>query len=388
LALKQSETLAINREKIREAEAHFTQALGTALPHVSFVRTETLQDTSESSSNKKRSFDQGFAFSQTLFSGFKEFAGMAGSREEVKQRTWEAKRAAQLLFVDVADAFYLLAEIQEDTKAMETTRQALKDRINDLKARVDIGKSRPSEISSTEVQLYTLEAETEAVKSSETVARDLLEFLIGEPVGSLTDDNAKFTLESESVYLRDVLNRPDVLATNYAWQADKKRAYIAKTGFLPSVSLGANSYTHKSSSPRVAWDALLSIDVPIFEGTETAGAVKAANAVARESELSYRRAIRLALVDIHDSYALASAAITRTTTLAKALQSAEQNYALQKEDYKLNLVNNLEVLSAIQDLENTRRGYNNAYYESRRLCWQLRAAGGDIPQVEEAEQKR
>jgi len=93
-------------------------------------------------------------------------------------------------------------------------------------------------------------------------------------------------------------------------------------------------------------------------------------------------------VDIHDSYALASAAITRTTTLAKALQSAEQNYALQKEDYKLNLVNNLEVLSAIQDLENTRRGYNNAYYESRRLCWQLRAAGGDIPQVEEAEQKR
>jgi len=88
LALKQSETIAINSELIREAEARFTQALGTLLPQVSFVWTQTNQDSERafSSYNHNGSFESKFIFKQTLFSGFKEFAGMAGSSLEQKQR--------------------------------------------------------------------------------------------------------------------------------------------------------------------------------------------------------------------------------------------------------------------------------------------------------------
>src|SRR3989338_8760022 len=44
LALKQSETVAIQKEIIREAEGRFWQSLSTALPKISYEIEETRQD--------------------------------------------------------------------------------------------------------------------------------------------------------------------------------------------------------------------------------------------------------------------------------------------------------------------------------------------------------
>jgi outer membrane protein TolC len=118
--------------------------------------------------------------------------------------------------------------------------------------------------------------------------------------------------------------------------------------------------------------------VPIFEGTTTYGNIKETNAKAREAELQYVRAKRLASQDIHDSYVKAYSAILRSQTLDKALKSAELNYSLQKEDYSNNLVSNLDVLTAIQNLEDTRRNYFHAFYEKKRMYRQLQAAIGDV----------
>ncbi len=384
LALKQSEDIAINREKIKEAEARFTQAFGTLLPHISFDRSDNFQDTVNQSSYKKHSYEQKFVFKQTLFAGFKEFAGMSGSKSEIKQREFETKRAIHMLFVDVADAFYLLMELRKDREALTITKKSLDDRTADLKERINIGKSRASELSSTEVRLYTIDAELSSVINQETVASDLLEFLIGRPAGEIIYDDAPPTVESEASYIHNASQRPDIEAARYAWEVDKKKAYVAKTGFLPSVDLESNYYAHKTSAPRDgAWDALISVSVPIFEGTQTLGLVRESNSVARQSGLTYKRSIRLAVQDIHDSYSLVTTAAARAEALSKALTAAEENYNLQKNDYQLNLVNNLDVLSAIQSLQETRRTYYSAYYENRRYYWQLRAASGNIPEAKE-----
>ncbi len=109
LALKRSETIAINQELIKETEGRFRQALSTALPHVSFESTDKRQDGTGNSAFTLRNVpERKFTFTQPLFSGFKEFAAMAGSRAEHRQRIDEKVRAEQLLFTDVSDAFYLL----------------------------------------------------------------------------------------------------------------------------------------------------------------------------------------------------------------------------------------------------------------------------------------
>ena len=168
LALKQSEIISIDAEQIKIAEAHFLEAFGTIMPQVSFSHTETRNHSSDTSYNKTH--EAKFTFTQDLFSGFKEFAAMKGGGFEKSQRQNELWRAKQLLFVDVSDAFYLLLEIQQDLNALKTIEFALKDRIKELKTRENIGKSRQSEVVTTEYQLYNLEAEIQLDRNQELFA--------------------------------------------------------------------------------------------------------------------------------------------------------------------------------------------------------------------------
>ena len=378
LALKQSELIAIDSERIKEAEAHFLQAFGALLPQISFSRSETIRN-SNFYPSYNRNFEQKFVFKQALFAGFKEFSGISGSQFEKKQRENEKLRAEQLLFVDVSDAFYLLLEEREDIKTLEIITNAFNNRINELNTRVDLGKSRISEVVSTQTQLYSLQDQIELVKSQELVARELLEFLIARPVGEVIESKLDFSLKPESEYLDKASSRTDVQAANFAWQVNQKNITIAKSGFLPTLNLEGDYFGHRSSAPTDSrWDSLLTIDVPIFEGTTTYGKVKEAISKAKESELLFKRSGRLASQDIHDAYVSAQAAFLRTNVLEKALKSAEKNYDLQIQDYKLSVVNNLDVLTAIQSLEDVRRNFNRVSYESKRFYWQLLSAAGEI----------
>ncbi len=379
LALRQSELIAVDAERIKQAEARFTQALGTALPQVSFSRTETRQQASAAVPADTRYYEQKFTFRQSLFSGFKEFAGMAGSRLEKQQFESEKRRAEQLLFTDVSDAFYLLLEVRRDIQTLETIRSALNERVADLKERENLGKSRTSEVVSTQTQLYSIEDEMEAGKSQERVARQLLEFLVGRPVDQVAEGDPDAPLGPEPEYLSRACAREDVRAADFARQTDLKRLTVARSGYYPTLDLQGDYFTHRFSNPQDSdWDALLVLNVPLFNGTVTLGQVREAAAVARQSDLLFRRAERAARQDIHDAYVNAQSAFARVKVLEKALKSAELNYELQTKDYKMSVVNNLDVLNAIQGLEDIRRKYNHIVYESRRLYWQLRVAAGEI----------
>jgi outer membrane protein len=378
LALKQSESIAISAELIKQAEAHFLQAFGTLLPQVSFSRSQ-FRENSDIFPQYNKGFDQKFVFKQALFSGFKEFAGISGSDFEKKQRKNELLRAKQLLFVDVSDAFYLLMEERQDLRTLEIVKDAFTERLEELKKREKLGKSRSSEVVSTEVQLYTILDQIQSVKNQELLARELLAFLIGRPVFEIKETELNFSLKPEAEYLAKAFSRQDVLAADFAWKVSKKSVAVAKSGFLPQLNLEADYYGHRSSSPSDSkWSGQLSLDVPIFEGTTTYGQVKEAVSQARQAELAFERSKRAASQDIHDSFVNTWADFSRRVVLKKALRAAELNYQLQLQDYKLNVVNNLEVLTAIQSLEDIRRSYNHVLYESKRFYWQLLAAAGEI----------
>lgn len=382
LALKQSELIATQEELIKETEAHFLQALSTVMPSVSFVATQGTQDVATSPSPKS-SYERKFVFKQNLFSGFKEFAGITGSKLERLQRENEKTRAEQLLFIDVSDSFYLFFEQQNDLKTLQMIRGVLVNRIKELKGREDLGRSRPSERASVQVQFYKIESEIELAKSRLEVARQLLEFLTGVTVRQVSDLNSGFpVLNNEEYYVVQANVRPDVEAAKQALEVAKKKVTIARSGFFPTVSLQSNYYASKNTLPtNNRWDGLLEVDIPIFDWTQAAGDVKEANVKVKESELSLERTRRRAITDIRQAYANLNGSIAQVKALFKAMASANKNLRLQEEDYYLNLVNNLDVLTAIQALAESKRDFNHVFYESKRAYWQLRLATGEPPKI-------
>ena len=387
LALRQSEVIGISAEQIKIAEARFLQALSIMLPNISFVSADIQQgsasdaftDVSGALTSSIKDSQRQFTVTQTLFNGFKAFAGITGSKLERNQFVNQKIRAEQLLLVDVSDAFYLLKEKREDLKALQKTRVALLNRVKELRQRENLGRSRPSEVVNAKAQLYGVEAHIELTKSQEVVARQLLEFLVGGSVYSINDTyDMPSSLEPVNYYVAKSDNRPDVKATKFGWEVAKKEVMIVNSDFLPNVDVEANYYTQRTGSGKgVDWDVTLNVNVPIFDGGLTIGKSNEAIAKAHQQELTYKRTKRLAPYNIRDSYIRLAAAMAIYRKLDKEYKTAKLNYHLQRKDYQLSLVNNLDVLASIQTLQNAQRDSIHAMYEAKRQYWQLRVAVGE-----------
>ena len=383
LALKQSETIAIQRERLAETEGRFLQALSGILPRATFSLSEKRQDGSGGSAFQLRQIpERKFVVTQPLFAGFKEFAAMAGSRAERRQRKQQQAQAEWLLLTDVADAFYLLRQQREDLGALEISRAALMERLEELIERERLGRSRTSEVVSAEAQLHQLESEMAQVRGQETTARQLLEFLTGLPqIDAVIDvDPLPSALDQEAAYVAKTGVRPDVHIAEEALQIARQQARIARSRFYPTVSAESNYYTKRvGASAGVDWDALLKVDVPLFQGGQVVGAVKEASSQVRVAKLSLAEVRRKAALEIRDAYRQLEAALTRSALLTRALAAIEKTYELEVEDYRVHLVNHLEVLQALQALQDARRRLIEAHMEAKRLSWRLRAAIGQTP---------
>ncbi|MFA6142816.1 MAG: TolC family protein [Candidatus Omnitrophota bacterium] len=387
LSLKQSEKIAIDAEQIKIAEARFLQALSIMLPNVSFVSKDIQQgspdgaftDVSGALVSTAKDSQRQFTVTQTLFNGFKAFAGITGSKLERNQYINQKIRAEQLLLVDVSNAFYLLMEKREDLRALQKIRIALSNRIKELRQRERLGRSRPSEVVNAKAQLYGVESDIEISKNQEVIARLLLEFLVGGSVYSISDTHdMPSDLQPVNYYVAKSDQRPDVKATRFGWEVAKKEVMIVNSDFLPNVDVEANYYTQRTGSSKgIDWDVTLNVNVPIFDGALTIGRSNEAIAKARQEELAYKRTKRLAPYDIRDSYVRLSTAMSVHKLLEKEYKTAKLNYHLQRKDYQLSLVNNLDVLTSIQTLQNAQRDSIHALYEAKREYWQLRVAVGE-----------
>lgn len=395
LALKRSEDLAMKAELIEEAEAHFYQSLDVFFPSVRFIMTRAEQDASKddpgfggenatSNSLRRTTPLKKFTFSQPIFSGFKEFAVLRGSSAERSQRRLELRRAEELLLVDVVESFYAVLAARHDARILEEITKALDARVEELTERARIGRSRESEVQTAIADLRMTEMELERARRTELVARQLLEFYIGRALDSeLLDDSPVEELRDVSYYLPRSVVRADVKAAEEGTLLAASNVISARSGFFPKVSIEGNYYTDRVGfQSGIDWDTLLVIDIPIFDGAQTLGDVKLAESKEDSARLLHQKTGRLAELEIKNAYEDYRSAKVEEAKLYQAAEASRKSYELQAEEYRMNLVNNLEVLDALRQSETTQRSFNQAQFEAKRNFWKLKVAAGETITVE------
>ena len=394
LALKRSETVAIQKEEIKEAEAQFFIAASEALGDIDFEMTRERQDPRKgggSTSDAGSSFSdpdrrqRKFVISQPLFQGFKALGALTGAGSLKKEQKEEWRRAEQLLFLDVARAFYGLLREKKDLEIVAGVHSLLRERVKDLEEREKIGRSRPSEVATAQSRLKVIEAEQARLRGSRAVAQHVLEFLTGMDLEGqeLEDDKApeKSNLEISS-YLTSLDGRPDVEAAKQSAKTAWRGVIVAQSKFWPELSIEHTQYVRREGSQSgLDWDFLFKIDVPLFQGGEAVGKMKEAVSKWKQEKLSYYLAKRQAELDIKESYENWLASFDEAESLQEAVKAAEENFRLQKDEYTHNLVNNLDVLEALESLHQTRRDANRTYYQMKENYWGLRVAVADVPDI-------
>ncbi len=386
LALKRSETIAIRKEEIERTEAQFLQAAGEVVGDMDFVISNTRQDAQKGTSTSSSTLtapsrrERKFALTQPLFQGFKSFAAISGAGSLKKQRKAEEARARQLLFLDVTNAFYEVLRSQRDIEITEKIRRLLEERVGDLKEREKIGRSRPSEVVTASAKEKSTDAEL--ARLARTLANQLhiLEFLIGT---SAKPEQLQDEIEAPGVkpelaeYLLKVHFRLDVEASRQAAKTALQNIVVAQSGLWPQLDLELNKY-EKREGPQsgIDWDMLLTFTIPIFKGGETAGKIKDAVSLWKQSKLSSQLTEREAALEVKQAFEDVVASQNELRALEEFVKASEENFRLQREEYAKNLVNNLEVLAALESLSEAQVETNRAHYQWKENFWKLQVASG------------
>lgn len=391
LALIQSETVAIQKEAIGRATAQIFNAASQGLGNVDFVINRTYQDSQKSNLSggsignaigDPNMQESKFTISQPLFQGFKAIGALTGAGSYKREQTEAWIRAKELLYTDVARAFYNVLRYEKEIEINQGIHKLLEERIRELEEREKIGRSRVSEVITAKTNLKILEADLAAAKGALATVRYLLEFLTGtELEGRQLEEETSEEVSSQTLaeHLQRAATRSDVEAAKQAVKTAWRGILVAQSGFWPAITLDHNRYMRREGVlSNLDFDTLIKFDVPLFSGGETVGQVKDSIGILKQKKLSFSLARRQAELDIKQSYQIWLSAKDTNELLQEAVRNAEENYATQSEEYTRSLVSNLDVLAALESLHNTRQRQNLTYYVMKQDEAAFRVAIGDV----------
>lgn len=173
--------------------------------------------------------------------------------------------------------------------------------------------------------------------------------------------------------------RSDVKAAEQAVKTAWRGILVAQSGFWPTVTFDHNHYMRREGAlANLDWDTLFKVTVPLFSGGETIGQLKDSIGILKQKKLSFSLAKRQAELEIKQTYQVWLSSRETSRLLKEAVALAEKNYAIQSDEYTRSLVSNLDVLAALESLNNTRQSENRTYYIMKQDEAAFRVAIGEV----------
>jgi outer membrane protein len=380
LALQRSETLQMTEQEIKAAEARYWQAVSAVLPQAGVYAQEGFMNRSQSANGKRNdSFQAGLQGSWLVFDGFRQY-NLAGAEQAQKRGlTADLTRARQLLFLDVGDVYFQITGLEKDLDVLRDLVAALNQRKGELVDRISIGRSRQSELLSTETDIADTESEMATVKGLLGASRELLAFLIGMPSEHfvLSSPPGEFPKANDLFsYLWKAGARPDLQAAAEYETAATRVVSADKGSFWPTVSVGAGWAAVESPSSNQDWNVTISAELPIFDGGYRVSRLAESKANLRITQLNLTRARRLADYEVRLAYNNFISSADRYLKLNLAETTASRNYESQKRDYELGRSSNLDVLLALTNWQQLRRRLLSTEIQARSNLIALEVAAG------------
>ena len=368
-AKEQNITIRKNRITAASTQIDVKTAKAALFPSLSFSTSQQVvnrpyQETSSRvsgseiiSSNSKTSYNGNYGLnaSWTLYNGNKRLKTI--QQEKLNNQESIAQVYIQILYA------------AESVKVNESTLQvsiAQRDRGQELLNAGSIAKSDfaqlEAQVSTDRYQLVTAQATLEDYKLQ---LKQLLE-LDGENemniyLPALSDENVLAPLPTKKdVYISALSLRPEIEASKLNVEASELGIGIAKSSYLPTISLSAGIGTNHTSGSdftfgeqvKNGWNNSigLSVSVPIFNNRQTKSAVQKAKLQYETSMLSLLDEQKALYKTIEGLWLDANSAQQRYVAANEKLKSTQISYELISEQFNLGMKNTIELLTEKNNL--------------------------------------
>ncbi|HNW44899.1 MAG TPA: TolC family protein, partial [Elusimicrobiales bacterium] len=172
--------------------------------------------------------------------------------------------------------------------------------------------------------------------------------------------------------------RPDLAARRKALEVSGYLLDVQDRNLWPTVTVAADYYVVRRPMPDPAnrWNGTLAVNIPLYNGGAAQALRQSAYSARRAAELSLQLAERQALTEVRSAYEDLKYSVLQTASLREALALASENARYQQDDYKLGLVTNLDVLSALNTVQQARLALAQAQVREKLSLLALETAAG------------
>lgn len=386
------DSLKISMHDIEIARAQLSQSIAALWP--TFTATNDQQflhyrnssnqsvsilGNSTISGNRNYTSQSHVTMNYTLFDGGQNWNTVGASSAAVAAKRDTLSRDYETIYQNVAQAFYDVLQFEGDMVIQADLIDALKARVDDLKDRVSLGRSRPSELLQAQTDLANAKVTYEQQRGSLNAARETVAFYIGIPSSEFKlKETQKFPTATQlESYIARSGTRPDVLSQLESLRQAERNLSVAEGKFFPTITANGDFLSSQDPTSNQI-DATMTIEasMPIFDGGLIIAQVHQNKELVRQSRLNVEQLQRTADEDTRTAYANFTSSISQVVVLREAAQFAAKNLEAQVDDYRKGVVSNLDVLTALQDYQTARQQLHNANMQARLNLINLHVAAG------------
>lgn len=319
----------------------------------SFGRGLTADNTYANTNTTSTSFSLGGQM--PVFAGLSVKHNIALGKLNLAAATADLEKAKDDIRVAVAQAYAQILFDKEILGVAQRQVQIDEGQLNRLQEMERNGKASASEVAAQEATLEQSRVSvTEASNNLSIALLDLTQLLeLDSPEGFDIVSPAVESLgigllpNPEEIYADAVEVKPSVNAEQVRLEWAAENIALAKSAFLPSLSLsggiGSNYYT-SSGLPSPKFNEQLrnnfsqyvglSLNIPIFNSLSTRNQVRSAQLSLRNQELQLESVKKTLYKEIQQAYYSAVASQSKFTSSAKAEESAEKEFSLMQAKYE------------------------------------------------------
>jgi hydrophobic/amphiphilic exporter-1 (mainly G- bacteria), HAE1 family len=401
LAVSRNESLKVNQERLRESQAHVSEAKAAFLPslNLNFLYTPTQAspllkipagvfgpNEQTFRANLTRENVMRFDISQPLYTGGRLSNAYAAQAAGEEASRLDLERSRQALVLQVYESFYAALMNEQGVRVNEEGVTIAQKHLELAKARFEAGSAARLDVLRAEVELSNAKAKLIRARSETDVAyqrlRTVLSLPQGDPLqlaGSLDEIP---NVPSEAAIETALGSRADIRSFGQQREAAQRLVSLANAEMKPIVGFSGNyQYQEDGLSSLLqnsnrSYQFGLNFTVPLFNAPTIAAKRGAAAAQVKQAEHAMNAALDNARLDVASASRELDAAREIVVTEQKAVELAREGLTIAEVSYENGVITATELNDARLSLLETEWQLMQAKYGQIVAAARTRFAAG------------
>jgi NodT family efflux transporter outer membrane factor (OMF) lipoprotein len=301
---------------------------------------------------------------------------LAAATSEAEAAQAEASQARLIIASNVVSSYFDLARLLERDKALQEAVASRGQLSGLIRRRAEQGLENQTPVRQNTAETARARFALAANREQIAARRNGLSALLGAgPDRGLAIQPSTLTQVAATPLPADAGialagRRPDIVAARLRVEAAGKRIDVAKTAYLPDISLrgliGLTSIglSNLIDSGSTYGNAGAAFSLPIFDGGRLRGEYRQSRGSFDLAVADYNATVVDALREVADALASREPALVQEREASQARSEAEAAYALASQRYDAGLTNYIEALSAQQVALEAREAAVDAHFRT------------------------